>query len=98
MFVKTLFSFLLLLAVVGFSAAQDRDAMQDIQIGLQGLQQAAKDPALLAQLIRDMQVRWPQVLIVFARQYNEVQSTKWGASCTPKTQCDVMARFESTPN
>jgi len=53
MFIKTLFSFLLLL--VAFCAAQDRDAMNDIQVGLQGLKEAGKDPALLAQLIRDMQ-------------------------------------------
>jgi hypothetical protein len=53
MFIKTLFSFLLL--VVAFCAAQ-RDAMEDIQLGMQGLKEAVKDPALLAQLIRDMQV------------------------------------------
>ena len=54
MFLKTLFSFLLL--AVAFCSAQDRDAMHDIQVGMQGLKEAAKDPALLAQLIRDMQV------------------------------------------
>jgi hypothetical protein len=53
MFIKTLFSFLLL--VVAFCVAQ-RDAMEDIQVGMQGLKEAVKDPALLAQLIRDMQV------------------------------------------
>lgn len=53
MFIKTIFSFLLL--VVALCAAQD--ATQDIQVGLQGLMEAAKDPALLAQLVRDMQVR-----------------------------------------
>ena len=52
MFINTLFSFLLLL--VAFCAAQD--SAHDIQVGLQGLMEAAKDPALLAQLVRDMQV------------------------------------------
>lgn len=54
-FFKTLFSFLLLF--VAFTAAEDTDALRDIQIGLQGLAEAGKDPAMLAQLIRDMQVR-----------------------------------------
>ena len=46
MFIKTLLSFLLLL--VAFCAGQDADAMRDIQLGLQGLKEAQKDPALLA--------------------------------------------------
>ena len=56
MFIKTILSFLLLL--VAFCAAQDRDAMADIQVGLAGLKEAGKNPELMAQLIRDMQVRW----------------------------------------
>jgi len=57
MFTKTLFSFLLLLLVVAFCAAQDaKDTLQDIQLGLQGLKEAASNPALMAQLMRDMQV------------------------------------------
>jgi hypothetical protein len=55
MFAKTLISFLLL-CFVGFSAAQQKDIDYDIAVGLQGLKEATKDPALLAQLIRDMQV------------------------------------------
>jgi mannitol/fructose-specific phosphotransferase system IIA component (Ntr-type) len=36
--------------------AQAREqALRDMQIGMQGLQQAGEDPALLAQLMRDMQ-------------------------------------------
>lgn len=56
MFFRTLFSFLLVL-LVSFCAAQESDTMRDIQLGLQGLKEAGKDPALLAQLMRDMQVR-----------------------------------------
>lgn len=33
------------------------DAERNIMMGMQGLAEAAKDPALLAQLVRDMQVR-----------------------------------------
>lgn len=34
-----------------------KDAEYDIQMGMAGIQQAAKDPKLLAQLFQDMQVR-----------------------------------------
>ena len=40
----------------GFAVAQD-GSLHDIQIGMQGLMEATKDPAALAQLMRDMQVR-----------------------------------------
>ena len=32
------------------------DAMRDLQTGMAGLQQATQDPALLAQLMQDLQV------------------------------------------
>ena len=35
---------------------KDTDAMRDLQLGLQGIQEAAKNPALLAQLMQDLQV------------------------------------------
>jgi predicted small secreted protein len=33
------------------------EALRDMQIGMQGLQAAAKDPAMMAQLMADLQVR-----------------------------------------
>lgn len=36
--------------------AQEADAMRDIQLGMAGLQEASKNPALLAQLMQDLQV------------------------------------------
>lgn len=39
------------------TSAQDNDALNNIQLGMQGLMQAGSDPALLAQLMQDMQVR-----------------------------------------
>ena len=36
---------------------KENDAAYDIQTGMAGIQQMAKDPALLAQLMQDMQVR-----------------------------------------
>lgn len=54
LFLQTLFSFLLLL--LAFCASQQyKDTLQDIQLGLQGLKEAASNPALMAQLLRDMQ-------------------------------------------
>ncbi|KAL7575902.1 hypothetical protein ACA910_000703 [Epithemia clementina (nom. ined.)] len=46
---------LVLATFSGFTLAQDRDVLQDIQMGMEGLKQAGKDPELLAQLMRDMQ-------------------------------------------
>ena len=40
----------------GFAAAQD-GTLRDIQLGMQGIMEAGKDPEALAQLMRDMQVR-----------------------------------------
>jgi len=40
----------------GFATAQD-GSLHDVQLGMEGIMQATKDPALLAQLMKDMQVR-----------------------------------------
>lgn len=40
----------------GWASAQDA-TRDDVALGLEGLMEAAKDPALLAQLLQDMQVR-----------------------------------------
>ncbi|CAB9518292.1 expressed unknown protein [Seminavis robusta] len=78
MFLKTLFSFLLL--VVAFCAAQDRDTMHDIQVGMQGLKEAAKDPAMLAQLIRDMQD--PELMAEAQKMMNNPEYKKKMAELT----------------
>ena len=41
-----------------------KDAEYDISMGMAGIQQAAKDPKLLAQLFQDMQVRLATRLVV----------------------------------
>jgi hypothetical protein len=42
--------------LVTTTTAQDYDALTNIQLGMQGLMQAGSDPAMLAQLMQDMQV------------------------------------------
>ena len=64
--VLSLFTTTALLSVGLTSAAKEKeyvygkdpkkDAEYDIQMGMAGIQQAAKDPKLLAQLFQDMQV------------------------------------------
>jgi len=57
MFVRRLF----VLLTLGLARAQDgNDALRDMQIGMQGLMEAQKDPAMLAQLMQDLQVRFVQ--------------------------------------
>lgn len=64
MSLKNLFTALLLVVCLASSAfakkKDDEDKMsqaaRDLQMGMQGLQQAGSDPALLAQLMRDLQV------------------------------------------
>lgn len=56
MLFKTILSFSLLLAAPVFSQS-DEEALRDLQVGMAGLQEAAKNPALLAQLLQDLQVR-----------------------------------------
>jgi hypothetical protein len=57
-----------LLAVATTCHAQDKkvdpaQAMRDMQIGMSGLKQAGEDPEMLAQLMRDMQVRYCYVTV-----------------------------------
>jgi len=65
--VLSLFTATALLSAVGLSSAAEKtdyvygkdpkkDAEYDISMGMAGIQQAAKDPKLLAQLFQDMQV------------------------------------------
>lgn len=63
--VLCLFTTSALLSLVGITSAADdyvygkdpkMDAEYDISLGMAGIQQAAKDPKLLAQLFQDMQV------------------------------------------
>jgi hypothetical protein len=53
-FIKALLSIAILSAPAAF--AQERDPMRDLQIGMQGLKEAANNPELLAQLMHDLQV------------------------------------------
>ena len=64
-YLSALFSAGALLSIAGFSSAEEpyvygkdpkKDAEYDISMGMAGIQQAAKDPKLLAQLFQDMQV------------------------------------------
>ena len=59
-FLKTLVS----LAILPLAVAQDtgRDVTRDLQIGLEGLNEAASNPQLLAQLMHDLQVRGDSVV------------------------------------
>ena len=59
---KTLFSLLFLLACIATSVVakkkeDEEQALRDVQLGLQGLKEATQNPALLAQMMRDLQVR-----------------------------------------
>ena len=56
MFRKILFVCASLLSTAPLCLAQE-DVEKNIMMGMQGLAQAANDPALLAQLVKDMQVR-----------------------------------------
>ena len=52
-----MFQKLLILAIATLSSfITAQDALRDIQAGMEGLKQVGKDPELLAQLMRDMQV------------------------------------------
>ena len=55
-FIKTLVSLAILAAPSAF-AQEERDALRDLQIVMQGLKEAANNPELLAQLMHDLQVR-----------------------------------------
>ena len=56
---KLVRTLLLACAVASPVLAQDpkQDALRDLQVGMQGLKQAANDPELLATLMRDLAVR-----------------------------------------
>lgn len=66
--VLSIFTTAALLSTIGVSTAKDavepyvygkdpkKDAEYDISMGMAGIQQAAQDPKLLAQLFQDMQV------------------------------------------
>jgi hypothetical protein len=56
-FLKTTLAFSVLLFAPVSAQNKEGDAMRDLQLGLQGIQEAAKNPALLAQLMQDLQVR-----------------------------------------
>lgn len=58
-FLLTISSLLLVTTI-----AQDYDALTNIQLGMEGLMQAGSDPAMLAQLMQDMQVRSYQLVKV----------------------------------
>jgi redox-regulated HSP33 family molecular chaperone len=56
---STILSFVagLLVSATACHAQNRENALKDMHIGMQGLQQAGEDPAMLAQLMQDMQVR-----------------------------------------
>ena len=64
-FIKSIISIVALLSFSGVSAQDEyvrgedpqADAIRDMQMGMGGLQQAAKDPVLMAQLMKDLQVK-----------------------------------------
>jgi hypothetical protein len=79
MFLKGIFSslFLLFSLVSGQEEEYVRgqnpqaDAIRDMQVGFTGLQQAASDPVLMAQLMQDLQVCWrclPSETMIFVKQ------------------------------
>jgi hypothetical protein len=62
LFFKTLYSLLFVLAcliavtVAKKNTEEDDQALKDLYTGMAGLKEAANNPALLAQLMRDLQV------------------------------------------
>ncbi|KAL7569349.1 hypothetical protein ACA910_016891 [Epithemia clementina (nom. ined.)] len=62
---------LVLATFSGFTLAQDRDVLLDIQMGMEGLKQAGKDPELLAQLMRDMQD--PEIMAAAQEMMNDIK-------------------------
>lgn len=53
----------ILVSLCRLSTAQS-DALRDAQIGMQGLMESTKDPAALAQLLKDMQVNKRRFFVV----------------------------------
>ena len=56
MIFKVLLSVSLIFTAAPVFAQEGDAALRDLEIGLAGLQEAAKNPALLAQLMQDLQV------------------------------------------
>jgi hypothetical protein len=69
---------LLLSSTSSIVSAQNaaEDALRDMQIGMQGLQAAASDPAMMAQLMADLQVRHPPPLSDFSALRDEKGDVK----------------------
>lgn len=57
MFFKAILIAIVLIFVPVAAQREDNDALRDLEIGMAGLKEASKNPALLAQLMQDMQVR-----------------------------------------
>jgi hypothetical protein len=62
---KSLFSVLFLLVCIATTTSAKRKddeeaatALRDLQTGMAGLKEASQNPALLAQMMRDLQVRY----------------------------------------
>jgi membrane protein insertase Oxa1/YidC/SpoIIIJ len=55
-FIATAVAILSIFFVPAMAQDKEAEAIRDLQLGLQGLQEAAKNPALLAQLMQDLQV------------------------------------------
>jgi outer membrane lipoprotein-sorting protein len=55
-FIAKAVTILTILFVPAMAQDKDAEAIRDLQLGLQGLQEAAKNPGLLAQLMQDLQV------------------------------------------
>lgn len=62
MIFKVLLSISLLFTTTPVLAQEGDAALRDLEIGLAGLQEAAKNPALLAQLMQDLQVNQDLIL------------------------------------
>ena len=56
---KSIITLSVLLFAPAYAQDKEAEALRDLQLGLQGIQEAAKNPALLAQLMQDLQVCSP---------------------------------------
>ncbi len=87
--VLSVFTTAALLSVIGVSVAKEdaayvygkdpkKDAEYDISMGMAGIQQAAQDPKLLAQLFQDMQV---SVCLSFLFVRRWLLYVRWATGC-----------------
>jgi hypothetical protein len=64
---KSILSFFVLLVCLGTLTVAKKEeedsALRDLQIGMQGLKEAASNPALMAQLMRDLAVRVLYIIV-----------------------------------